>query len=578
MKASSAPSRIFISYSADDKSFADRLKREFAAAGLEIADPGDIPPGEDFGMFFSKAIDNAEIAMFLVGKAGVTSDRTQEIIRAIEHKRSQPKFRIIPVLLPGSSSASLQPFLASFQAVDLSDQEITSTEFTRIAAVLTSQSDNISEAEGVGDKLLSGGDPRGAMQAYEQALSTALSRSDIAQEKLASLYRKVGMAADALSMLSEAKFYFETALSIDRNISEGSKSVANDLNNLGGVLWKMGLVSESRRLYEEALTILEKSDDQINKASVLSNLGNVALEEGDLAKAEQLSSAVLAINEATFGSIHPGVAVALNNLGGINLRKGDYAAARAYFERALSIDTALYGESHPSVSTRLTNIGGLLQTMGNFDEAELYFRRALKIDEEIFGSESPDAGIGYTNVGGILSKKGLLKESRPYLEHALEISRRVFGNAHPKVALGLNNLASLYQDLGELSKANELYQEALSILDKAYGPEHIELATALHNLGGNLFSQGDFKAAAAYLTRALHINEKVYRRNHPETADDLFLLGLLASRMGNKAEGRTLISEAEATYQRFFGDKHPRTEMAREALMTLQKRDAKLDS
>lgn len=578
MNTTTVASRIFISYSADDKAFADRLKREFAAAGLQIADPGDIPPGEDIAFFFAKAIENAEIAMILVGKSGITSDRTQEIIRAIEHKRLQPKFRIVPVLLPGSSSASLQPFLVPFQAVDLSNQEISSTEFTRIAAVLTSQSDNVSESEGIGDKLLTGGDPRGAMQAYEQALSAALSQSDVAQAKLASLYRKVGMAAEALSMLSEAKFYLETALAIDRKVMEGSQNVANDLNNLGGVLWKMGLISDSRKLYEEALTILEKSGDQVNRANVLNNLGSFALEQGDLVKAEQLSSAVLRINEETFGTTHPSVAIALNNLGGINLRKGDYTAARAYFERALSIDRALYGDSHPSVATRLTNIGGLLQTMGNLEEAEVYFRRALKIDEAVFGPESPDAANGYTNVGGVLGKKGLLLEAKPYLERALSISRKIFGDTHPKVAISLNNLASLYQDLREVNKANDFYRESISILEKAYGPVHIELATTLHNLGGNLFSRGDFDAAAIYLKRALQINEKVYGRNHPETADDLLLLGYLASRRGNNAEALTLINEAESTYQRFFGDKHPRTEAAREALTTIHRRAGRLDS
>jgi Tfp pilus assembly protein PilF len=67
--------------------------------------------------------------------------------------------------------------------------------------------------------------------------------------------------------------------------------VAGTLNNLGNVALDRGDLAAAERYYQQALAIYEKlAPNSLQVADTLHNLGNVALDRGDLARAEQYVS------------------------------------------------------------------------------------------------------------------------------------------------------------------------------------------------------------------------------------------------------------------------------------------------
>jgi hypothetical protein len=63
--------------------------------------------------------------------------------------------------------------------------------------------------------------------------------------------------------------------------------------------------------------------------------------------------------------------------------------------RALEIDEQSFGSNHPNVAIRLNNLAQLLKDTNRLQEAEPLMRRALQIDEQSFGSNHPNVAIRF---------------------------------------------------------------------------------------------------------------------------------------------------------------------------------------
>src|SRR5207253_3119568 len=94
-------------------------------------------------------------------------------------------------------------------------------------------------------------------------------------------------------------------------------------------------------LYHQALAILERAaPGSPFHANCLYNLGLLAEEQGDLAKAKEYDERTLAIEEKLAGpegTPSPAVADSLNNLGNVARKRSDFEKAREYYEQALAI-------------------------------------------------------------------------------------------------------------------------------------------------------------------------------------------------------------------------------------------------
>ena len=242
----------------------------------------------------------------------------------------------------------------------------------------------------------------------------------VALDRLSNARRKT-LAASAAKLVNEA-FPSDSAdvrnwpacsplLSHALAAAGHAESLGVELDAAGRLLNQGGLYLSSRAqyveakdLYERALKIVDRADgpDHQRLASIVSNLGQVLQDLGDLEGARENTERALKMGEAAYGPDHPSVAIRLNNLGTVLKALGDLEGAREKMERALSIDEAAYGPDHPKVATRLNNLGMVLQDLGVLEAARKNTERALHILRASLGDDHPSTVTVKQNLDGIL--------------------------------------------------------------------------------------------------------------------------------------------------------------------------------
>jgi tetratricopeptide (TPR) repeat protein len=141
----------------------------------------------------------------------------------------------------------------------------------------------------------------------------------------------------------------------------------------------------------------------------------------------------------------------MNQLGLFFQSRAEFGQAEPLMRRALGIDEKSYGSEHPNVAIDLNNLAQLLQATNRLAEAEPLMRRALGIDEKSYGSEHPNVAIRLNNLASLLQATNRLAEAEPLMRRALEIFlkfTRSTGHPHPHLQVAINNYGSLLEELG----------------------------------------------------------------------------------------------------------------------------------
>ena len=142
--------------------------------------------------------------------------------------------------------------------------------------------------------------------------------------------------------------------------------------------------------------------------SSINDLGQLLLDEGDLAAAEPLCREALERRRETLGDRHPDTLSSINDLGQLLLDEGDRAAAEPLFCEALKARRETLGIRHPSTLNSTNTLGNLLKAKGELSAAEPLLRKTLEVYRETLGSRHPVTLVAMNNLGQLLEGKGNL--------------------------------------------------------------------------------------------------------------------------------------------------------------------------
>ena len=120
----------------------------------------------------------------------------------------------------------------------------------------------------------------------------------------------------------------------------------------------------------------------------------------------------------------------MNELGQYLKAKSLFGEAEPLMRRALAIDEASFGSEHPNVAIRLNNLAQLLQDTNRLDEAEPLSRQVVEIlllFQMRIGHEHPHLSTAFENYMGLLDSMGHDEdESQAAIESLIEaVKRRV---------------------------------------------------------------------------------------------------------------------------------------------------------
>jgi tetratricopeptide (TPR) repeat protein len=289
----------------------------------------------------------------------------------------------------------------------------------------------------------------------------------------------------------------------------------------------VGSFAQSEALFISALRILPRADET-TRASVLSELGDLYVNEDKLGKAETVYRESLAIYKKTPDKAK--VALLLRHLGALySLQRRDDEAQRVLNE-ALKITRADLQTDKRLIAEIVNSLGVLYYRQGNMSKAEKFFLEAVQL------LPAPDGLFGkadlLNNLGTVYYAKGYFDKAEKYLTRALKLTEGQVGPAHPDLTFSLSTLGVLYTDMGKYAEAEAQYQRALAILDSNPLVFETRIARLLHALSGTYTKAGRRVEADATLSRATTIA----RRNLAEHPDMAMIMEAYATALKNSGK------------------------------------------
>jgi Tfp pilus assembly protein PilF len=194
------------------------------------------------------------------------------------------------------------------------------------------------------------------------------------------------------------------------------------LTNLGNVYLEQGRIDDAKRVLERALTI----NSDLPDASVF--LGLVSSRQGDAVRAEALFRSAI--------NIQPDFAAPHNNLASILAREGKYPEAEFHFSKAV--------EGDPTDPQVRHNYGVLLENTGSLDKALTELKEAMRLD--------PKSILFHLDLGNALARAG--EDSQAEQEYRAVIAQ---DDANGEVHL---RLAELLTRRGQPDDARQHYERA----------------------------------------------------------------------------------------------------------------------
>jgi serine/threonine-protein kinase len=315
-------------------------------------------------------------------------------------------------------------------------------------------------------------------------------------------------------------------------------------NNLGLVVQSQGRLVEAKGLFEQAVAISRRYPNQWTETLVMmSNLGAVLAETGDVVRAEPVMREVLAQRRERLGNLHPQTIRSMVRLSRVLRGRGNYAEAVQLLRASLGAYQRVLGPEHPDTAANTDSLGEVLQEMGQDAEAEGLYRQAIAIGVRTLGDHS-DVALWQSDLASLLRQKGSYRESERLYRQSLALCEKTCEDRSPRQAHILAGLGGVLADRRDFRSAGEFLARALAIERERLGAAHPDTAAVIAELA-RLRQRQDRQAEAEALWRqALDIDRGAFPTGHLQTASHLLAVSRLLLWSGRSGEAEAPAREA----------------------------------
>jgi tetratricopeptide (TPR) repeat protein len=299
-----------------------------------------------------------------------------------------------------------------------------------------------------------------------------------------------------------------------------------------------GRVAQSEKFYLAALKTSEPIGDA-DRAQLLSDLGDVYVNEDQLPEAEHMYLKAFAIYEKLADK--KDMALLLRNLGAVySLQRRDEEAL-SVLRKALKVAKTEDQLGGTFVGQTLNTLGMVYFRQGDVNKAEDFFNQAVRT---LPNAESLNRRADLlNNLGAVYHAKHQFEKAEQYLNGALKVTEGQVGPNHPDLTFTLAALALLYVDMRQYTNAEQQYLRAINILsDKPVFETRV--ARLLHGLSRNYAKGGRKADAAATLARAAALARK-HVAEHADLASIMDDYALLLRSGGKNKEAEEYRAEAK---------------------------------
>ncbi len=164
----------------------------------------------------------------------------------------------------------------------------------------------------------------------------------------------------------------------------------------------------------------------------------------------------MAIQEKVFGKVHPRVASVVNEIGSVALARGDFAEAELAFRRMADIYKSVYAGEHYLIGIALANLASVYLAQKENARAEPLYREALAMYARTLPPEHMNIAITRIKLGRTLLRQNRWREAEGETRAGYDVLAK---QANPSVTWlkqARQDLAAIYEALREPGKAKQM--------------------------------------------------------------------------------------------------------------------------
>ena len=266
---------------------------------------------------------------------------------------------------------------------------------------------------------------------------------------------------------------------------------------------------------------------------------------GQLDRAEALARDSLAIVEASVPDPHVRRTDALDALRQVLIDTRRFDEAEALGLRIVAMEKATLGPAHPGVATSENTLGFSYLMDGKFVQAIEHYRAALELSEKIPDNQRRSA-IYRSMLGVSIGRSGDPVGGMKLIRVSIDALRRLPEPDYDQICSALEKLGTLQRFSGDAKAASETYAEALKIYREKL-PESPKAwrVVSLVGLGRSLFEIGEDDRAAEAFEEALADVTTPGERVDPDRIEARAGLAGVLQRRGDNAAASILVRQAQ---------------------------------
>lgn len=266
---------------------------------------------------------------------------------------------------------------------------------------------------------------------------------------------------------------------------------------------------------------------------------------GQLDRAEALARDSLAIVEASVPDPHVRRTDALDALRQVLIDTRRFDEAEALGLRIVAMDNATLGPAHPGVATSENTLGFTYMMDGKFVQAIEHYRAALELSERIPDNQRRSA-IYRSMLGVSIGRSGDPVGGIKLIRASIDTLRRLPEPDYDQICSALEKLGTLQRFSGDAKAASETYAEALKIYREKL-PESPKAwrVVSLVGLGRSLIEIGEDDRAAEAFEEALANVTTPGERVDPDRIEARAGLAGVLRRRGDDAAASILMGQAQ---------------------------------
>ncbi|MCB0519237.1 MAG: tetratricopeptide repeat protein, partial [Saprospiraceae bacterium] len=352
----------------------------------------------------------------------------------------------------------------------------------------------------------------------KRSVELAEKRLDKYDMERAKAYNSYGVHFLTKGKLEDALGFFNKSLDINQRMHY--PGVADNLNNLGIVLERLGNYQKARERYLQSLqsNLAEFGFYSQSVADNYQNLGSASYQLGEFDRSLAFFDSSLLILDSILPEKHPDFASLYNNIGALYNTKGDYQNAIHFLDKSLAIYDLQPYRNHPDIANIYTNTGVLLLDRGDLNKALSYFQRAYVIRLDNFGPAHHLVARSCNYLGDCFLAKKEFDQAYDWYNTALQIWLKLPAGDPADLNEYRNDLGAYFEELGNHSAALEFYQKNLRDLQSGKSQNLTGLAKSFERVGNVYLAESDFLVADSFFRKALTINVQLFGKHHPEVA------------------------------------------------------------